>query len=154
MTTQTALPIVALLTFLLSAPELFAGSRRRVVAASLANSEPAIVFLNVAGNVLDTGRIAWNGQRLPRSASFISRTVTLRVGERVGSRVALLAALPQRDPGVTVRINGTPLGLLPVVVATGVPTGVEVTCRIDIEVSRETPEGTINSSIDWEVREN
>ena len=117
-----------------------AGAARRRAAIAPVKDDLTITFTR---SLVDAGSIAGRS----------SHEVGVRIDSRsaVNRRAVLRASLPRPDGQFTVKIDGIPLGPLPVVIDARAPLGVTTTHRIEIEVPPTAPEGALMTAISWEA---
>jgi hypothetical protein len=125
------------------------GGGRRVLAVSPPSSELALSF--VGGAVLDAGTISSRGGK---RTTAVTRIVTMRIGtaSRASQGTATLSAFVETpDRRATVRVDGIVLGSAPRVIRRHAPIGTTFTHRIEIEVPVTAGEGSLNTTIGWEI---
>src|SRR5436305_3591026 len=124
-------------------------TRRRAVRALPVRDELSITFTRP---LVDLGTIAHKSSRDWRMTRT-SEEIGVRIdGQTILSQRAVLrASLPNADARFTVRIDGITLGAMPVVVDPRASIGVTTIHRIEIEVPASAPEGSLMTSINWEV---
>lgn len=126
-----------------------ASSARRRAAAMPVGGDLAITFTR---SLIDAGTIAHRGPAND-DAARTTQDVGIRIESRSNAtrRAILRASLISPDPHVRVRIDGIPLGPLPVVIDAGALVGVTTNHHIEIEIPVSAPAGTVMTSISWEA---
>jgi hypothetical protein len=107
---------------------------------------------HVSDGLLDVGVITY-AQHGARRVSRITRRVGVRIEGAAGGRATLRASLESPDTRCRIR-DGIELSAMPRVIAMSAEVGVTQPHRIEIEVPVEAAEGTLLSSIVWEVVRN
>jgi hypothetical protein len=154
---------IALAMILLAAP--FVEARRRAV-APVPGHALAIEFVDgAAGDSLlaAAGSEAWLDLQKVAHAGGPGERVT-RLRRRVGVKVvrvegtapgvaAVRARIDSSDGRASYRINGRPLGRMPLLIDARAPIGSPVFHTLEIDVPIHAAEGALAASIAWEVTE-
>ena len=154
---------IALAMFLLAAP--FVEARKRAV-APLPNHSLAIEFVDGAGSsslLSVAGSEAWLDLQKVAHAGGRGERVT-RLRKRVGIKVVRVegtapgvatvrARLDSSDGRASYRINGRPLGRMPLLIDARAPIGSPVFHTLEIDVPVHAAEGALAAAITWEATE-
>jgi hypothetical protein len=154
---------IALAMFILAAP--FVEARRRAV-APVPDHSLAIEFVDDAGGtslLSVAGSEAWLDLQKVAHAGASGERVT-RLRRRVGIKVvrvegtapgvaAVRARIDASDGRASYRINGRPLGRMPLLIDARAPIGSPVFHTLEIDVPIHAADGALTASITWEVTE-
>jgi hypothetical protein len=154
---------IALAMFLLAAPS---GEARRRAAAPVPDRSLAIEFVDGAAAtslLAAAGSEAWlDLQKVVHAGASGERVTRLR--RRVGIKVVraegtapgvatVRAHIDSSDGRASYRINGRPLGRMPLLIDARAPIGSPVFHTLEIDVPVHAAEGALAASIRWEVTE-
>jgi hypothetical protein len=115
------------------------------------NRELRIVFLDGA---VDVGQIVARPCGLRCATTNVKRRFRLRVDGRTPARFARVMAYVQFDrPGQRLRVDGRPLGTVPILIDAASPIGMAVAHTLEIEVPPSEPAGLVMQTIEWLVEE-